>query len=158
MSKNGFGKLLAGAAIGGFLGVLFAPKKGETTRKELMAKVNETLDSLKETDPEEVKTYFTEQVNKIKEEVEAIDYDELKEKFENLDEDKVKEYAKEKGTELEENAEKLVAYAKEKGTPVLEKAAEELKDEAIKVTKETLKKLEESKKSDTKKSTKKEDK
>jgi gas vesicle protein len=158
MSKNGFGKLLAGAAIGGFLGVLFAPKKGETTRKELMAKVNETLDSLKETDPEEVKESFTEQVNKIKEEVEAIDFDALKDKFENLDEDKVKEYVNEKIADLKADAEKLVDYAKEKGTPVLEKAAEELKDEAIKVTKETLNKLEESKKADTKKTNKKTDK
>jgi hypothetical protein len=75
-----------------------------------------------------------------------------------LDEDKVKEYVNEKIADLKADAEKLVDYAKEKGTPVLEKAAEELKDEAIKVTKETLNKLEESKKADTKKTNKKTDK
>ena len=56
MSKNnGFGKLLTGAAIGGFLGILFAPKKGEITRKELAAKINEVLDSLQDVDTDEVK-------------------------------------------------------------------------------------------------------
>ena len=148
MSKNGFGKLLAGAAIGGFLGVLFAPKKGEITRKELMAKIDETLASLKETDPEEVKESFTKQVNKIKEELETIDIDSLKEKFEDLDEEKVKTYVEDKTADLKTDVSKLVDYAKEKGTPVLEKAAEELRDEAIKATKLALKKLEESKKVD----------
>ena len=33
--KSGFGKFLAGAAIGVGLGLLFAPKKGEDTRKDL---------------------------------------------------------------------------------------------------------------------------
>ena len=147
MSKNnGFGKLLTGAAIGGFLGVLFAPKKGETTRKELMAKINETLDSLKDVDTDEVKAEFTKQVEKIKKECEEFDMDEFKEKIQNLDEDKVKEYVAEKTDALKEDAQKLVDYAKEKGTPVLEQSAEELRDETIKVTKQTLKKLEDSKK------------
>ena len=32
--KSGFGKFLAGAAIGAGLGVLFAPKSGKETRKD----------------------------------------------------------------------------------------------------------------------------
>ena len=37
--KSGLGKLLAGVAIGTGLGILFAPKKGEETRKELKEKI-----------------------------------------------------------------------------------------------------------------------
>ena len=33
--KSGFGKFLAGAALGAGLGILFAPKSGKDTRKEL---------------------------------------------------------------------------------------------------------------------------
>ena len=33
--KSGFGKFLAGAAIGAGLGVLFAPKSGKETRKDI---------------------------------------------------------------------------------------------------------------------------
>ena len=39
MSKKfGIGKFIAGAAVGAGLGILFAPKKGEDTRKVLKKK------------------------------------------------------------------------------------------------------------------------
>ena len=55
MSKKGFGKLAFGAAIGAGLGLLFAPKKGEETRKELKAKLDELLKQAKEIDADDVK-------------------------------------------------------------------------------------------------------
>lgn len=132
MSKNkGFGKLLAGLAIGAGLGVLFAPKKGEETRKELTLKVKELVDSAKNLDKEEVKETIE---NKI-----ALIQNEL----EDLDKEKVLKIAKKKANQIQEMAQELVDYAVEKGTPVLEGAAEAVREKAIAVTKEVLKKLEE---------------
>ena len=50
--------------------------------------------------------------------------------------------AKEKGEQLKKKADELVALAKKKGTPVLEGMAEDVRNKAISVTKEVLKKLE----------------
>jgi gas vesicle protein len=42
------GAVLLGAAIGGILGVLFAPDKGTETRKKIMAKGGDLRDSIKD--------------------------------------------------------------------------------------------------------------
>jgi len=42
------GALLVGAAIGGALGILFAPNKGSDTRKKILAKGEDLTDSIKE--------------------------------------------------------------------------------------------------------------
>lgn len=42
------GALLLGAAIGGALGILFAPDKGSETRKKISAKGSDLTDDLKE--------------------------------------------------------------------------------------------------------------
>lgn len=128
--KGGLGKFIAGALVGGALGVLFAPKKGSETRRELAQKLKELLDKAKEIDVEEVKEAFFEKVETIE--------TELKE----LDKEKVLKIAKKKAKELKELSEDLLEYAKEKGTPVLKKTAEEVKEKVLVVTKEIVKKLE----------------
>ena len=75
MSKkgNGFGKFLAGAAIGVGLGVLFAPKAGVETRKELKEKMDELVKKVKELDVEEVKENFLKKIEELKEELADLD-------------------------------------------------------------------------------------
>ena len=142
MSKRGGTlKVLAGVGIGVAAGMLLAPKKGEELRKDLKKKFDELLDKAKEIDVKEVSEDF------------KLKISDLKKEFEDLDKEKALNLAKEKGEQLKIKAGELVELAKEKGTPVVEKTAAELKDKAIKVTKDILKKLEasEKKKTSTKK-------
>lgn len=128
--KSGLGKFLAGIGIGAGLGILFAPKSGEETRKELKNKMDDFVNSLKDIDVNEVKEDF---LNKV---------DEIKRELEDLDKEKVLEIAQDKAEELKKKAADLVEMAKEKGTPVLEGIAADLRNKAINVTKDVLKKLE----------------
>lgn len=129
MSKSGIEKFIAGAALGVGLGVLFAPKSGEETRKDLKKKLDELIEQAKNVDIEEVKKDIMRRVEDIK--MELVD----------LDKEKALEIAKEKGEALKAKAQELVELAKEKGTPVLKKTANDVLDNVIKVSKETQKKL-----------------
>ena len=42
------GALLLGAAVGGVLGILFAPNKGSVTRRNLLAKSDDLTDAMEE--------------------------------------------------------------------------------------------------------------
>ncbi len=128
--SGGLFKLLAGIGIGVGAGMLLAPKSGEELRKDLSKKINELLDKAKEIDINEVAEDFQ---NKLTD---------LKKDIEDLDKEKVLEIAKTKSEDLKVKANDLLALAKEKGTPVVEKAAAEVREKAIQVTKEVLKKLE----------------
>lgn len=128
------GKFLLGALVGAGLGLMFAPKKGSETRKELKVKFNELIEKAKEINVSEV----TENIeDKIKE---------LKEELNDLDKEKVVSIARKKASQIKDKAEELVNLAVEKGTPVLRDAAEEVKNKAILVAKETVNRLEGDKK------------
>ena len=131
MKKNRrLGGFLAGALVGAGVGLLFAPKSGEKTRKELKAKLDEMANQIKDIDLDDVKKEFS---NKVKD---------IKAELEDLDKEKVVNFAKEKGNDLVVKAEELVALAKEKGTPVLKKTAEDVLNSVVKVSRDALKKLE----------------
>ena len=129
MKKKGLGKFIAGAAVGVGLGILFAPKSGKETRKELKIKIDELIEKAKNVDIKEVK----ENINKKVEE--------LKKELKDLDKEKVLSIAKKQAEKIKEKASDLVLYAKEKGTPVLESAAQSVKEKTIEVLESTLEKL-----------------
>ena len=68
MGNSNSGKLvsalLLGAAVGGLIGILFAPDKGSETRKKISSKGNELTDAVKEK--------FDAIVDKFKKEVDDV--------------------------------------------------------------------------------------
>ena len=127
--KSGLGKFVLGAAVGAGLGVLFAPKKGSETRTMLKAKLDELVEQVKNIDVDEVKKEFDLKVNEIR--LELVD----------LDKEKALDIAKEKANDLKIKSQELYDLAVEKGTPVLKKTAKDVLENVVKVSKDTIKKL-----------------
>jgi gas vesicle protein len=127
--KGGFGKFLGGIALGAGLGLLFAPDKGENTRKVLAKKIDELLKKLNDIDLDEVKDELLFRAESLQAELAT------------LDTDKAKELVLEQAEVIREKAEELYKYAIEKGTPVVEKAADDVRKQALKIVSEAEKKL-----------------
>ena len=100
MSKRGYGKFVIGGLIGAGLGLLFAPKTGAETRKELKKKLDDLVAKAKDIDVQEVKEEFDRKVEEIKEELA------------DMDKEKAIELAKKKGNEAKKKAQELVELAK----------------------------------------------
>ena len=139
MSKKGLGKFLIGAGIGAGLGLLFAPKKGSETRRDLKIKMDELIEKAKGIDAKDVKENI------------EVKIEEIKAGLADLDKEKVLKLAKKKGEEIQKQAEELYELAKEKGTPVLEKAASDVRTKTIEVLNDTVSKLEKAEKDSKKK-------
>lgn len=132
--KGGFGKFLGGIALGAGLGILFAPDKGENTRKVLSKKIDELLKKVNDIDLDEVKDELLFRAESLQAELAT------------LDTDKAKELVLEQAENIKEKAEELYKYAIEKGTPIVEKAADDVRKQALKIVREAEKKLSENKK------------
>ncbi len=128
--KSGFGKFIFGTIIGAVIGVLFAPKKGSETRKELKAKIDELISRIKESDIDDIKSSIEEKLEDIKEELET------------LDKEKVLKIAKKKAIELEDKVEELIELVLQKGTPVLQKVAKEVKNKVLEASEEIIARFE----------------
>ena len=132
--KGGFGKFLGGIALGAGLGILFAPDKGENTRKVLAKKIEELRKKIKDIDIDEVKDELMFRVESLQAELAALDLE------------KAKDLVLEQAETIREKAEELYKYAIEKGTPIVEKAADDIRKQDLKVVREAEKKLVEAKK------------
>lgn len=139
MCKSKNGGLLKGIIIGAGLGLLFAPKKGSETRKDLLKKINELAEKVKEIEFEDVKETI------------SIKIDELKTELADLDKEKIAAITRKQAEAIKNKAEELYHLAVEKGTPVLEKAADEIRAKTVKLLNSTASKLDKSKKTESKK-------
>lgn len=142
--KSGVGKFLVGAGIGAGLGLLFAPKSGKETRKDLKEKMDNLVEKAKNIKVKDVKKTIEKKVNEIKEDLK------------NLDKETAAQKIKEQAKKIKKKAEDLVDYAVKKGTPVVEAAAREVRESTIKTLESITAKLknDEEEKSTLKKTTK----
>ena len=141
MSKRGIGSLFLGAAIGASLGILFAPKKGKETRRELKEKMLDLISDARELSISDISGMIESKITEIRHDLN------------DLDKEKVLSIAKEKSELIKGKCQELVDFAIDKGTPVLKDAAVDVRDKTVVVMKDIIKKLEnvELGKKDTKK-------
>ena len=132
--KSGFGKFLLGAGVGAGLAMLFTKNTGKENREQLKKKADELILKVKNLDATEVKENIEKKIQEIMDEISS------------LDKEKTLKIAKKQAAAIKNKSEELVEYVVDTGTPLLAKTACLLKEKAIVVTKEILKKLEQEEK------------
>ena len=130
MGKRSIGNLILGVAIGASLGILFAPKKGRETRRELKNRMLDLIDDAKDLTVGDISSMVENKINEIRHDLN------------DLDKEKVLKIAKEKSEVIKVKCQDLVDLAIDKGTPVLKNAAIEVRDKTVDVMQEIIKKLE----------------
>ena len=130
MAKKRLGNLFLGVAIGASLGILFAPKEGKKTRKELKNKMLDLVSQAKELSISDVSKMIENKITEIRKDLN------------DLDKETVLNIAKEKSDKIKIKCQELVDLAIEKGTPVLKETAIDVRDKTINVMNEIIQKLE----------------
>ncbi len=116
-------KFLLGTALGLGLGLLFAPKSGKETRKDIKEKISEfNYSDLKENFQVKIK--------------------EVESNLKDLNKEKVLGVAKTKSKEIEKKVNNLVKELKKEAKPKYDKAADNLKAYTTKTLKNIIEKLE----------------
>lgn len=135
--------LLKGLLLGAGLGILFAPKKGSETRKDLTDKISDLKKKINDLEAEEVKQTISKKL------------DDLKKELDDLDGEKLEALTRAQATKIKNKAEELYNLAVEKGTPVLQKAADDVLQTTINLLQSSATKLEKAKSTNKPKETKK---
>ena len=130
MRKRSLSTLFLGAAIGASLGILFAPKKGKETRKELKEKMLDLISNAKELSISDISSLVEGKITEIRHDLN------------DLDKEKVLSIAKEKSEVIKGKCQELVDFAIDKGTPILKDAAIDVRDKTVDVMKDIIGKLE----------------
>ena len=130
MAKKSIGNLFLGMAVGASLGILFAPKKGSETRRELKDKMLELVSNAKELSISDISKMVEDKITEIRKDLN------------DLDKEKILNIAKTKSENIKKKCQDLVDLAIEKGTPVLKDAAVDVRDKTIDVMQDMIKKLE----------------
>ena len=122
--------LVTGALVGVGLGLLFAPKKGSETRKDIKRKYKELSNKVSEIDMEDIEDFIEDAKTEIE--------NELK----NLKKEKVLSKAHDKANEIKIRCDEIIEMATAAGNEALENTVKEFKTKTVKALKEVIKKLE----------------
>ena len=128
--NNVLAALITGTLIGAGLGVLFAPKKGSETRKDLKKGYKKITNKVKDIEKEDVEEF----IRDAKNEIEA----ELKD----LSKEKILSKARDKAREIKIRCDEILEMATVAGNQALEKKVSEFKKDTVRVLKEIINKLE----------------
>ena len=124
MAKKSIGNLVLGVVVGASLGILFAPKKGKETRRELKNKMVELVSNAKELSISDVSKMVEDKITEIRKDLNE------------LDKEKVLKIAKKKSENIKKKCQELVLLAKERGLDIIALTDHNCvsgNDEAIKV-------------------------
>ena len=130
MSKKRFRNFLCGFVIGTGIGILFAPKSGRETRKELKESLDKLVASIKDLDKEEIKDIL------------ILKITDIKTSLEELDKETVLENAKNLVNKIKIKLGELKILIVNNTTPYVEACNEKFRENTIKLLNKTITRLE----------------
>ena len=130
MSKKRFRNFLCGFVIGTGIGILFAPKSGRETRKELKESLDKLVASIKDLDKEEIKDIL------------ILKITDIKTSLEELDKETILENAKDLAKKIKIKLGELKILVVNNTTPYVEACNEKFRESTINLLNKTIARLE----------------